>query len=177
MADDDEVNKSPNTNDNKAPLHPAYSVTNITTKIRILDGKKVTYNAWVKMFKLHLRAYKVLSHIDGTAPPEANDPKYPAWLELDALIIQWICNSISDDLLARILDDDIMEKTARDAWMKIQEAFINNKHARAATLEQKFTNTTLQSCKSFDDYCTTLKDIASQLADVDQPVTETRLVT
>ncbi|XP_021991916.1 uncharacterized protein LOC110888713 [Helianthus annuus] len=153
----------------KPTLHPAYTVTNIRT----LDGKKVTYLAWVKLFKLHVRAYKVLHHIDDTDSPDESDPKFSTWSELDALILHWIYSTLSDDLLSRVLDTDL---TARDAWVKIQEIFINNKQARAVTLETKFTNTTLQSCSSFDDYCQTLKDIAEQLRDVDQPVTESRLV-
>lgn len=51
-------------------LHPAYTVTNIQTKIRTLDGTKVTYSSWTKLFRLHAKAYKVLNRIDGTpAPP------------------------------------------------------------------------------------------------------------
>ncbi|KAJ0870145.1 putative RNA-directed DNA polymerase [Helianthus annuus] len=164
---------NPSSNPDKQPLHPAYTVTNITQKIRTLDGKKVTYSSWVKLFKLHLRAYKVLSHIDDTTPPAKTDPSYPAWSELDALILQWIYSTISDELLARVLDTD---STARAAWLQLQEIFLNNKHARAVTLETKFTNTTLSSCSSFSEYCQTLKDIATQLKDVDQPVTDRRLV-
>ncbi|KAJ0578367.1 putative GAG-pre-integrase domain-containing protein [Helianthus annuus] len=157
----------------KQPLHPAYTVTNINNKIRTLDGKKVTYSAWVKLFTLHARAYKVLHHIDDTKPPDESDPNFPAWSELDALILQWIYSTLSDDLLSRVLDTNV---TARTAWLNIQEIFLNNKQARAATLETKFTGTTLQSCSSFDEYCQTLKELAEQLKDVDQPVSESRLV-
>nr|XP_043639905.1 uncharacterized protein LOC122611020 [Erigeron canadensis] len=164
----EDSDKNNTTNPDKQSLHPAYSVTNINNKIRTLDGKKVTYSSWVKLFKLHVRAYKVLNHIDGTDPPDQSDPSYMAWSELDALIFQWIYSTLSDDFLARVLDNDI---TAREAWLKIQGIFINNKHARAATLEQKFSNTTLTSGASFDEYCQNLKDIANQLGDIDQPVT------
>ncbi|KAM0045456.1 hypothetical protein Hdeb2414_s0009g00304071 [Helianthus debilis subsp. tardiflorus] len=157
----------------KSSLHPAYTVTNINNKIRTLDGKKVTYSSWVKLFHLHARAYKVLHHIDGTEPPAKSDPLYDAWSEIDALILQWIYRTLSDDLLARVLSADL---TARATWLKIQEIFVNNKQARAVTLETKFTNTTLNSCASFDDYCQTLKDLAEQLKDVDQPVSDSRLV-
>ncbi|XP_021974820.1 uncharacterized protein LOC110869925 [Helianthus annuus] len=157
----------------KQPLHPAYTVTNINNKIRTLYGKKVTYSSWVKLFKLHVRAYKVLHHIDGTNPSTKTDTNYSAWSKLDALILQGIYNTLSNELLARVLNTNII---ARAAWLQIQEIFINNKHARAVTLETKFTNTTLSSCSSFDDYCQTLKDIAEQLRDVDQPVNDNRLV-
>ncbi|KAL9997056.1 putative RNA-directed DNA polymerase [Helianthus debilis subsp. tardiflorus] len=172
MADDSTIPNPPPPPE-KPSLHPAYTVTNITTKIRTLDGKKVTYSAWVKLFNLHLRAYKVLHHIDGTNPPASTDPTFAAWSELDALILQWIFSTVSDDILARVLESD---QTARSAWLKIQEIFINNKQARAVTLETRFSNTTLKSCTSFEDYCQTLKDLSEQLKDIDQPVTESRLV-
>ncbi|KAJ0520481.1 hypothetical protein HanIR_Chr10g0459901 [Helianthus annuus] len=156
-------------------IHPQLTILhhNINNKIRTLDGKKITYSSWVKLFNLHLCAYKVLHHIDGTAPPAESDPKFASWSELDALILQWIFSTISDDLLARVLDTNL---TARSAWLKLQEIFLNNKQARAVTLETRFSNTTLKSCSSFDDYCQTLKDLSEQLKDVDQPVTESRLV-
>ncbi|XP_022003359.1 uncharacterized protein LOC110900805 [Helianthus annuus] len=99
------------------PLHPAYSVTNIQSKIRTLDGSKVTYTAWVNLFKLHVLAYKVSNHINGTAAPATTDPTYNVWHELDALVLQWILSTISDDLLPRVMDSD---GTARDAW-KLKE--------------------------------------------------------
>ncbi|KAK1428496.1 hypothetical protein QVD17_17331 [Tagetes erecta] len=163
-----------NTNTEKPPMHPAYSITNINSKVRTLDGKKVSYSNWVKLFTIQVRAYQVLHHIDGTKPPVETDPKYAAWHTLDSLILQWIYNTISDDLFARVIADG--DLTAREAWVKLQQIFLNNKHARAATLENKFSNLTLSACSSFDDYCQTLKDLAGQLQDVDQPVTDSRLV-
>ncbi|KAM0071092.1 putative RNA-directed DNA polymerase [Helianthus debilis subsp. tardiflorus] len=168
MAGDDASSRS----EPKA-LHPVYSVANIQNKIRILDGVKVTYSAWVKLFKLHARGYRVLDHIDGTAAPAKEAPTYESWAEIDAIVLQWIYGTLSDDLLVRVLDAD---STARLAWEKIQNIFISNKSSRAATLEHDFTNTTLSSCLSLDEYCQKLKDLAEQLGDVDHPVTESRLV-
>ncbi|KAJ9558744.1 hypothetical protein OSB04_013358 [Centaurea solstitialis] len=164
---------SSDANPEKPHLHPALTATNVHQKIRVLDGTKTPYSNWVKLFKNHLKIYKLLHHIDGTKPPSQEDPAYDSWLELDALILQWIYSTVSDEILNRILDDNT---TSRQAWTQIQEIFINNKHARAATLEQKFTNATLTASASFDDYCQTLKDIARQLGDIDQPVSESRLV-
>lgn len=88
-----------NQNQSKA-IHPVYTVTNIQNKVRILDGTKVTYTSWVRLFKLHARGYKVLSHIDGTTtPPKETDPSYEAWSEIDAIVLQWIYGTLSDELL------------------------------------------------------------------------------
>ncbi|KAM0053659.1 hypothetical protein Hdeb2414_s0007g00261951 [Helianthus debilis subsp. tardiflorus] len=154
-------------------LHPAYSVTNIQSKIRILDGVKVTYTSWVKLFRLHALAYQVLDHIDGSPSPAETDADFKSWQELDALVLQWIYSTVSDSNLPRVLDAG---PTARHAWLKLEKVYLSNKKARAGALETKFCNLTLAACSSLDDYCERLKDLANQLEDVDHPVTEERLV-
>ncbi|XP_076900371.1 uncharacterized protein LOC143554523 [Bidens hawaiensis] len=155
------------------PLHPTYTVTNVQNKIRTLDGTKVTYSSWVKLFKLHAKAYEVLNHIDGTSPPEETDPTYVQWSEIDALILQWIYSTVSDDILDRNIDNDI---SAITAWNKIQDIYLNNKQARALALEHEFTNMKLTNSAGFDEYCQKPKELTGKLADVGQPMTETRLV-
>ncbi|XP_021983889.1 uncharacterized protein LOC110879682 [Helianthus annuus] len=155
------------------PLHPAYTVTNVQSKIRTLDGTKVTYSQWVKLFTFHAIAYKVLDHIDDTQKPTKTDPDYETWKEIDALVSQWIYSTISDDLLGTVLDTTA---SARTTWLQLQKKFLGNKQAKAAALETRFVNLTLASCASVDDYCQQLKELANQLSDVDQPVTESRMV-
>ncbi|KAJ0844033.1 hypothetical protein HanRHA438_Chr15g0697901 [Helianthus annuus] len=53
--------------------------------------------------------------------------------------------------------------------------FLKNKGPLAAALEKAFTNLTLKSMPSLQEYCQKLQEIAAQLADVDQPVFESRL--
>ncbi|XP_022031246.1 uncharacterized protein LOC110932201 [Helianthus annuus] len=108
-----------NANDADAKaLHPVYSVTNIQNKVRILDGEKVTYSSWVKLFKLHAHGYDVLDHIDETPPPAATDPSYEAWSKIDSIVLQWIYGTLSDDLLVRVLEAD---STAQQAWDRIKK--------------------------------------------------------
>ncbi|XP_074297155.1 uncharacterized protein LOC141627842 [Silene latifolia] len=147
----------------KPNLHPDYSVTNILNKVRMLDGVKVSYSAWVKLFTLHARGYKVLHHIDGTNPPPETDASYASWCEIDAHVLQWIYGSVSDELLLRILEAD---STAHEAWLRLKNHFHNNKGSRAAALEHEFTHMSLEKASSLDDYCQRLKDIATQLNDV-----------
>ncbi|KAI3797236.1 hypothetical protein L1987_32491 [Smallanthus sonchifolius] len=153
--------------------HPAYTVSNINNKIKTLDGHKITYSTWVKFFLLHTTAYKVTNHIDGTAAPDKTDPNYEEWKEIDALVLQWIYNTISDELVIRIVESNT---TANAAWKKLQNIYLSNKGSRAAALDQEFTTLTLASCSSIDEYCQKLHDLANQLKDVDQPVSESRLV-
>lgn len=97
-----------------------------------------------------------------------------AWQTFDSLIQQWIYNTLSDDLFANVLSNG--DLTAREAWVKLQQIFLNNKHSCATTLENKFNNLTLSACSNSDEYFQTLKDIAGQLKVVDQLVTDSRLV-
>lgn len=138
-------------------LHPVYTVENIQHKVHVLDGSKVSYSSWVKLFKLHLRGYKVLHHIDGTPPPDKADATFTTWQEIDSHVLQWIYGSISDDLCLRILEPDT---TAYEAWLKLKNLFHNNKGSRAATIEHEFNNLKLTSLPSLDDYCHRLKELA-----------------
>ncbi|XP_021974456.1 uncharacterized protein LOC110869521 [Helianthus annuus] len=155
-------------------LHSVYSVTNIQNKVRTLDGTKVTYSAWTKLFTLHCKGYDVLPHIDGTDPPAKTDPTYESWVKIDSIVLQWIYGTLSDDLLVHILDTDV---TAREAWVKIHNIFLNNKGAHAAALESEFNSLKLVACSSLDDYCQKFKNIAEQLKDVGRTVDEALLVT
>ncbi|XP_022014302.1 uncharacterized protein LOC110913791 [Helianthus annuus] len=156
------------------PLHPVYSVTNIQQKVRVLDGVKVSYTSWVRLFQLHARGYRVLAHIDGTPSPGEKDPTYASWQEIDSIVLQWIYGSISDDLLGRVLT---AESTARQAWIRIQNIFHNNKGARIAALEHEFANITLKSQPSLEAYFQRLRELADQLNDLlDVPIDDKRLV-
>ncbi|XP_022014316.1 uncharacterized protein LOC110913804 [Helianthus annuus] len=153
------------------PLHPVYTVTDIQKKIRVLDGSKVTYSAWVKLFQLHARGYEVLDHITSEPPPET-DPTYDQWKKIDAIVLQWIYSTLSDEYLLRVLESD---STALQAWNRVKAIFHNNKGPRCAALQTKFVNLKLSACASLEAYCQTLRDLAAQLDDVGSPVNEQSL--
>lgn len=52
----------------------------------------------------------------------------------------------------------------------------DNKHSRVVQLENQFSNTNLEDFPSTKAYCNRLKTLSDQLANVDSPVTNTRLV-
>ncbi|XP_076960869.1 uncharacterized protein LOC143637341 [Bidens hawaiensis] len=114
-----------------------------------------------------------MSHIDGTPAPAATDPNFATWSEIDAIVLQWIYGTLSIDLLDRILKT---KSTAHEAWKRLEAIFLNNKASRAVALEHEFTNLTLKAMPSLEAYCQRLKELANQLADVDQPVTQKRLL-
>ncbi|XP_076882482.1 uncharacterized protein LOC143530959 [Bidens hawaiensis] len=122
---------------------------------------------------LHAIAYKVVDHIDETEKPTENSEGFDEWKEIDALFLQWIYSTLSKQYLDRVLE---LKTTAREIWVKLENIFLNNKSARAGNLNQQFSNLTLWSCSPLPDYLQKLKEIASQLTDVGQPVDELRLV-
>ncbi|XP_074283419.1 uncharacterized protein LOC141607968 [Silene latifolia] len=169
MPDDDKLDQPTP----KSSLRPVYTVTNIQNKVRVLDGTKVSYAARVNLFTLHARGYKVLHHIDGTPPPPEDDLLYNAWYEINAHVLQWIYGTMSDELLPRILEPD---STSQATWNRVRNIFLNNKGARAASLEHEFNNLKLANLPSFDAYCQRLRELSGSLKDVGADINDHRLV-
>ncbi|KAD6795699.1 hypothetical protein E3N88_06595 [Mikania micrantha] len=63
----------------QSSLHPVHTVTSIKHKVRVLDGVKVSYSSWVKLFQLHARGYDVLHHIDRIRPLELGNRGDVVW--------------------------------------------------------------------------------------------------
>ncbi|XP_022019192.1 uncharacterized protein LOC110919223 [Helianthus annuus] len=158
--------------ENKTPtLHPVYTVTNIQNKV--LDGEKVSYSSWVKLFMLHATGYEVVCHIDGTPSPDEKSPEFTSWKKIDAIVLQWIYDTLSDDLLVRVLTD---KSTAYEAWQRVKRLFVNNKGSCAQALQQELTNLKLASLPSLEAYCQRIRELCDQLVAVDIPVTDNQRV-
>ncbi|XP_066384861.1 uncharacterized protein [Miscanthus floridulus] len=97
----------------------------------------------------------------------------PAWSRMDCVVVSWIFNTISTDLLDVIHErDDI---SARAAWLGIEQQFLNNRESRAMLLDAEFRTIT-QGGLSIDDYCHKMKGMADALADLSEPVHDRTLV-
>lgn len=156
-------------------LHPALTITNIRNLIPItLEMEKSQYTSWSELFKIHCRAYQVLDHI---IKPTNQEPSSSAptesWSRIDAIVLQWIYGTISNDLLHTILTPDT---TAIQAWDRLAGIFQDNKNSRALYLERQFATINLDSFPNISTYCQELKVLADQLANVGTPVSDTRMV-
>ncbi|KAF5814189.1 putative RNA-directed DNA polymerase [Helianthus annuus] len=154
-------------------LHLVYTVTNIQHKVRVLDGVEVSYPTWVKLFTLHATGYEVTNHIDSSLSPDKASPEYPAWKKIDAVVLQWIYGTLTNDYLVRVLED---ESTAHEAWVRVKNLFLNNKASRAAALQQELSNLTLASMPNLEAYCQRVRDLTDQLAAVDCPLNNTQKI-
>ncbi|KAJ9535464.1 hypothetical protein OSB04_un001410 [Centaurea solstitialis] len=99
--------------------------------------------------------------------------EFEAWSRLDAIVLQWIYNTISNDLLHTILKPNT---TASQAWTALENIFQDNRNTRAIYLDSKFVSTRLDQHPNVSSYCQAMKMIADQLANVGNPVNNQRLV-
>ncbi|KAJ9555239.1 hypothetical protein OSB04_009853 [Centaurea solstitialis] len=163
-------------------LHPTTTVSNIKNFIPIiLEIESSQYNSWATLFKIHCKAFLVIDHLSprpqaaSPSSPTSTDPNKPSdeWERLDAIVLQWMYSTISNDLLHTIINNTA---TAHDAWVAIENLFHDNKSARAIHLLHKFSNTRLDGFSNMSAYCQELKTLADQLANVNAPVDNDRLV-
>ncbi|XP_022032607.1 uncharacterized protein LOC110933705 [Helianthus annuus] len=127
----------------ESKIHPATTVSNIKSLIPItLEIESGQYNSWATLFKLHCKAFLVFDHIKNKPETSSSDTNKPTddWERLDAIVLQWIYSTISNDLLHTIINKTA---TAYDAWVAIENLFHDNKSARAIQLMHKFSNTRL----------------------------------
>ncbi|XP_071704570.1 uncharacterized protein [Rutidosis leptorrhynchoides] len=161
--------------------HPALAISNIKNIIPItLDIKNGQYNSWSQLFKIHCRAYDVLDHIlptvttsDASSTTTNNTDADPLWSRVDAIVLQWLYVTISNELRSTILEDD---QTAAQAWTRIQSVFQDNKNTLALYLQRQFTNIKLDDFLDVSSYCQEIKTIADKLNNVGDKVTEPRMV-
>ncbi|XP_020249077.1 uncharacterized protein LOC109826459, partial [Asparagus officinalis] len=162
-------------------FHPALAINNVKSLIPVtLDNDSSLYISWAALFKVQARVHNVLDHIvpptDEKAKKAADDAKEAdpdLWHRLDAAVLQWMYATVSQDILNSIL---VIDDSAEKCWKRIAAIFQDNKHSRAVHLENQFTNTNLEDFPTTKAYCNRLKLLADQLANVDAPVSNTRLV-
>ncbi|XP_021984755.1 uncharacterized protein LOC110880563 [Helianthus annuus] len=162
----------------ESKIHPATTITNIKNLIPItLEIDSGQYNSWATLFKLHCKAFLVYDHLSRkpettSSSTETNKPSND-WKRLDAIVLQWIYSTISNDLLHTVINKTA---TAYNVWVAIENLFHDNKSARAIHLMHKFSNTRLDGFPNVSAYCQELKVLADQLANVNAPVDNDRLV-
>ena len=162
-------------------FHPALTITNVKSLVPVtLDTEHAMYHSWAALFKVLVRVHDLYHHI--IPPTEAHelaaytaskavDPAF--WKRLDATVLQWIYETISTDLLHAIL---LKDDTAQAAWARLESLFQDNKASRATHLEEELADLDSGNFASIDSYCTHIKSLADRLADVDAPLSNSRLV-
>lgn len=128
---------------------PISAMSNIKNAIPlILNQTDDHYASWVVFFNIHVCTYNVKDHIDETLP-KLSDIDKDTWDRLDALVKQ---------------------------WKRLQEIFLDNQTTRFVYLEKQFNNNRPSAFSNMTDYCARLKNLADQLENVGNAVSETKMV-
>ena len=78
------------------------------------------YLTWSRSMKIVLIAKQKLGFVNGKyVQPDMNSKEYEAWLRADSMVISWILNSISKD----IVDAFLYTNTAKELWDELGERF------------------------------------------------------
>jgi len=90
---------------------------------------------------------------------------------MDCAVKSWIAGTISTDLAEMVID---RVATARTVWCALEDQFLGNRETRAFHLDVQFRNL-VQGDLSIIDFCRRLKNMAQQLADLGEPVSDRTL--
>ncbi|XP_023754449.1 uncharacterized protein LOC111902871 [Lactuca sativa] len=135
-----------NNSSSKIPFHPAFGVNNIKNYIPLILDQTNT----------HYASWVELFRIQACAYNvlDHNKPKSPRPADID------------EDTCA----------TAQELWDRLSEIFQDNKATCAVYLEEQFTSTRLDAFANVTRYCARLKNLADQLTNVGNPVSEQNMV-
>ncbi|KAJ9557579.1 hypothetical protein OSB04_012193 [Centaurea solstitialis] len=156
--------------------NPAFAINNIKSIFPVVLGpyeEGLRYASWVELFRTHACAYDVLDHIDASVPrpPLVDDS---TWNQIDAIVKQWICGTICEDLVENIILNG--GATAQELWTRLETLFQDTRHRRVLYLQREFPEARLRDFGMMLDYCTHVKTIADELAELGNPIPERKIV-
>jgi hypothetical protein len=100
-----------------------------------LENDSNLYLSWSALVKVQARVHNVLDHIipptDAQAIQESAELKATdsnIWNRLDAVGLQWMYATVSQDILQSIL---VVDNSVEECWKRIAAMFHDNKHSRA----------------------------------------------
>ena len=152
------------------PMALPYATISVQSYVPMkLDLRADNFSKWKACFEALCGTFELLSHIDGTTPP---NPLTPVWLQEDCCVRAWLYGTVSDAVHDLIMTP---EPTARKHWAIITARFEANKAPRAIFLSQAFMTLT-QGDLSVEAYGQEMKRAADRLRDVGKPVDDSTMV-
>jgi hypothetical protein len=134
----------------------------------VLDPASSHYPRWRGQVLLTLWLYALDDHVlDDVATPLS-----PAWSLMDFVVLSWLPGTITVEL------QDIIRNqadTGRQAWLALEEQFLENRDASALHLDAQF-HLFSQGDLSVDEYCRQKKGMADSFRDVREPVADRTLM-
>jgi hypothetical protein len=102
---------------------------------------------------------------------QVKNPSYVAWIAKDQLVLRFLLNSLSPEILSHVLD---MNTTAF-AWTAVNSMFKIASRTKAQHLREKL-NDTKKLTMTADQYYTKMKGFASELSALGKPVGDDELL-
>ncbi|XP_024319143.1 uncharacterized protein LOC112272477 [Brachypodium distachyon] len=133
----------------------------------VLQLQPPNYSTWRALFELLLQQTSLTEHLSSDA--RLDDP---VWLQDDALVISWIYLRVSPDILGLIITP---APTTSTVWQAIRGLFLDNMEMQVIYL-----GSTLRTLEQGDSpvlaYFGRLKELADQLRDLGEPLTDHQLI-
>jgi gag-polypeptide of LTR copia-type len=173
MADPPIFTFLPSSNRSDAPVHFSHQIHTILNH----DN----YLVWKSQIVPVLRDYDMMCFIDGTDPPHRSltaadgsisiNPTFSRWQQQDQLILAGIFNSISQSILAQVINCN----SSFQLWLKLQQ--IHGSQSLSRVLELKLQlQTSKKGGSSCAQYIQHMQSIADCLRSIGSDVSEDDLV-
>ncbi|XP_066343997.1 uncharacterized protein [Miscanthus floridulus] len=128
-------------------IHP-YTTINVKTHILVtLEMKNPNFTKWASFFKALCGKFSLCPHIDGPAPPPADDP---SWDIAECTVRGWILNTVDDSVLDLAITDE--NQSAHELWVAIEGLFHSNHAPQAIFLLEEF-HSLKQGDSMIVEYC------------------------
>jgi hypothetical protein len=102
---------------------------------------------------------------------QVENPSYVAWIAKDQLVLRFLLNSLSLEILSQVLDMD----TTATTWTTINSMFKTASCTKAQHLREKL-NDTKKITMTVDQYYTKMKGFAFELSALGKPVGDNELL-
>ena len=118
------------------------------------------YATWSRAIIYALDSKNKIDFVDGTikAPTSSSDPIFPTWKKCNIMVLSWLINSMSKDLISSV----IYLNTAQEVWIDLKNRFSQSNGLRVFELRRMVSTLSLDNL-SVSSYYTRFKVIWDEL--------------
>ncbi|KAF5464007.1 hypothetical protein F2P56_014123 [Juglans regia] len=154
-----------------APPPPTPSLTNTAAHLLTVKLSHDNFPLWKAQLLAFLKSHQIYGYVDGSFPPSPStiddkpNPAHNSWLLQDQMIISALYSSLTDTILAQIVDCP----TSHEIW-----STLNNLYSAQSTAHLMQTRYQLATLKKGSDSVSTYfhkaKSLASSLSSAGHPL-------
>ena len=144
------------------PLIPLVALTSGQLPLKLTH---LHYPSWRAQFNSLLLGYDLQGFIDGTHPcPDRTSATFSSWMRQDQLLLHAIRISVSDSIAPLIASTT----ASKEAWDKLTRLYASRSRSRVMSLKERLVRP--RDSSSLNEYLSSIKNIADELALIDTPV-------